>query len=79
MQPTGNKPLTEVRELLCQQKKQCLQILDDIKNGEGGLHTVRMSVQDLGKLDMYEWMYFLVQHAKRHVTEIERIVDFNNA
>jgi len=79
MQPTGVKPMTEVRELLRQQMNACLQILDDIKNGEGVLHTVRMSVQDLGKLDMYQWMYFLVQHAKRHITEIDRIIESNIA
>ena len=59
---------------MSKQVQECLQILDEIKNGEGLLHTVRMSVQDLGKLDMYQWLYFLVQHAKRHIVEIERII-----
>lgn len=75
MQPTRTKPMTDIRDLMREQMNDCLQILNDVKNGEGALHTVRMSVQDLGKLDMYQWLYFLVQHAKRHATEIERLIE----
>lgn len=74
MEPTRIKPMSAVRQTLQEQMQTCLQTLDDIQNGEGTLHTVRMSVQDLGKLDMYQWLYFLVQHAKRHTIEIERIL-----
>lgn len=74
MIPTGEKLSVEVRQLMSIQQKECLEILDQIKIGEGSLHKVRMSVQDLGKLDVYQWLYFLVMHAKRHQKEIERIV-----
>jgi hypothetical protein len=73
MEPTRTKSCTEVRALMQAQREECLHILRQIGQGEGSLHTVRMSVQDLGRLDMYQWLYFLVQHAKRHAVEIERI------
>jgi hypothetical protein len=73
MEPTRQKLSHEVRVLMGQQHDECLKILGDIVHGEGALHTVRMSVQDLGRLDMYQWLYFLVQHAKRHVVEMRRI------
>jgi hypothetical protein len=73
MEPTRLKPMTEVRKTMREQRDECLSVLDQIGNGEGSLHKVRMSVQNLGKLDMYQWLYFLVQHAKRHTVEIERI------
>lgn len=73
MEPTGEKLSDEVRVLLRRQQQVCLSILAQVPAGEGSLHTVRMSVQALGKLDMYQWLYFLVQHARRHITEMERL------
>jgi hypothetical protein len=73
MEPTRQASSTEIRLRLKTQLETCLQILRQISNGEGSLHRVRMSVQALGKLDMYEWLFFLVQHARRHLTEIDRI------
>lgn len=55
------------------QQRECLAILEALKHGEGSLVTVRMSVQNLGKIDLYQWLCFLALHAKRHHTEIERI------
>jgi hypothetical protein len=73
MEPTRMVISEEVQAKLRAQRNECLQILGQIGQGEGSLHHVRMSVQDLGKLDMYEWLYFLVRHARRHVNEIDRI------
>ena len=79
MEPTREQEMSEVRTTMQVQADRCLDILSQIGNGEGALHTVRMSVQDLGKLDMYQWLYFLVQHAKRHMVEIERIIDAHSS
>ncbi len=76
MQPTGQISSAGVRSKMQAQATECLQFLRQMPNGEGALHKVSMSVQDLGKLDMYQWIYFLVQHAKRHTVEIERIIDY---
>jgi hypothetical protein len=73
MEPTRKISSEEVRHNMQAQRNECLTILNQIRNGEGALHQVRMSVQNLGKLDMYEWLYFLIQHALRHIVEMERI------
>lgn len=74
MQPTGTANLHTVRQLMRLQVHECLQFLESVPNGEGTLHKVRMSVQNLGKLDVYQWLYFLAQHAQRHTVEIERLM-----
>jgi hypothetical protein len=30
-----------------------------------------MSVNELGKLNVYEYVYFLTQHARRHLTQMQ--------
>lgn len=32
-----------------------------------------MTVNGLGKLDVYEYLYFLAAHGKRHVAQLERV------
>jgi hypothetical protein len=32
-----------------------------------------MSVDELGKIDVYHYIYFLAQHAKRHLMQMEMI------
>jgi hypothetical protein len=73
MEPTRQVSSLAVRQRLVAQSEECLNILRQISNGEGALHQVRMSVQQLGKLDLYEWLYFLIQHTRRHVVEMQRI------
>lgn len=73
MAPGGKKPIAEVRELLREQGQECLQILSRLENGEGVFYAIRMSVADLGKLDVYQWLYFLAQHGRRHLRQIRKI------
>jgi len=49
-------------------------LLDQLGRGEGALYTVRMTVQNLDKIDLYQWIYFLAMHAQRYEVEIGRIV-----
>ena len=49
------------------QHEQCRQLLERIGNGQGALCSFRMSVYGLGKLDMYQWLYFLCQHGRWHL------------
>ena len=61
-----------------QQLKQCYTHLQALQGGEGVLYITMMSVNNLGKIDVYHYIYFLVQHAKRHITQMERVeVEFN--
>lgn len=72
MEPTGEKPLHEVRLLLREQFAQCLHCLDRMANGEGFLYKTTMTVNALGKINVYEYIYFLAQHARRHLAQMER-------
>lgn len=67
MLPSGTARLTEVKELLAGQHLQCLELLTRLGQGEGVLCSFRMSVAGLGRLDMYQWLYFLAQHGRWHL------------
>ncbi len=60
-----------IRQQLHDQLAQILQVLDRLPNGEGLLYQTTMSVHELGKLNVYEYVYFLAQHARRHLTQMQ--------
>jgi len=72
MEPKGEKSLDEVRAQLKMQLQHCCVVLDQLKNGEGVLYKTTMTVNDLGKIDVYEYLYFISQHARRHITQMEK-------
>jgi hypothetical protein len=47
-------------------------LLNKIQNGEGVLQTTMMSVNDIGKIDVYSYLYFLAKHAERHVSQMQK-------
>jgi hypothetical protein len=57
------------------QQEQCLQLLEKLNNGEGSLFKVTMSVNKLGRIDLYQWIYFIAQHAKRHIGQMQSNLD----
>ncbi len=73
MQPSGKKPVEEVRRELSSQRVQCLKLLEQLPAGKGARHKVRLSVGDIGSADVYEYLYFLAVHAGRHLHQIERV------
>ena len=78
MEPSGEIPMVEVRAWLQAQLGQCLSILAQLPNGEGILYQTTMTVNDLGKLDVYQYLYFLAQHALRHCAQMQgNINSFN--
>lgn len=78
MEPRGKRPLTEVEFHLQLQLKECLELLAQLQHGEGTLYKTMMSVNNLGKIDVYHYLYFLVQHAKKHIAQMEKVeIEFN--
>lgn len=73
MEPTGLKNMAEIKALLKQQYAQCMYNLSLLKNGEGVLVLTNMSVNQLGKLDIYQYIYFLTKHIERHIRQMERL------
>ena len=73
MEPKGAQTVTEVAQTLRKQLGQCEEILRQLPNGEGLLYRTTMSVNALGKINVYELVYFLAKHAERHLTQIEQV------
>ncbi len=73
MEPTGEPSSDQVRKYLYRQLGECLILLERIGDGKGALGRITMSVDELGKIDLYQWMYFLALHAKRHLQQMEAI------
>lgn len=71
MIPTGTRTPAELRTQLNYQRDQCMELLAGMPSGEGRLCSIWMSVHALGRLDMYQWLYFLAQHAKYHLALID--------
>lgn len=75
MEPHLNQlSLPAIRQQLRDQLAQTVACLDQLPNGEGLLYQTTMSVNDLGKLNVYEYSYFLAQHARRHLTQMQENV-----
>src|SRR5258708_10069524 len=70
MEPNG-KALSEVLTTMRSQQEQCVQLLEKLKNGEGSLFKVTMSVNQLWRIDLYQWIHFIAQHSKRHLGQME--------
>jgi hypothetical protein len=73
MEPTGNEDIDMVRKRLNEQLNECFDCLSQLKNGEGVLYKTAMTVNGLGKIDVYHYIYFLVQHAKRHLEQMKKV------
>jgi hypothetical protein len=74
MEPHGLKSGLEIATTLQQQLQKCQEILRQLPNGEGVLYQTTMTVNALGKLDVYDFVYFLAKHAERHLIQIQKIV-----
>lgn len=72
MEPHGDKTQNEIKRILETQLNQCIDCLNQLKNGEGFFYSTTMSVNNLGKINVYEYIYFLGQHACRHLTQMEK-------
>jgi hypothetical protein len=72
MEPRTNPRSQQlVRQQLPDQLAQLLACLGRLTRGEGLLYQTTMSVNGLGKLNVYEYIYFLAQHARRHLTQMQ--------
>ncbi|QHS61980.1 DinB family protein [Chitinophaga agri] len=73
LEPSGLQDMRDIRTLLKQQFAQCMYNLSLLKNGEGMLVLTNMSVNHLGKLDIYQYIYFLTKHIERHIRQMQRL------
>jgi hypothetical protein len=73
MEPKEGKASDEVRRLLKMQMEECLEYLYQLSDGQGILYKTTMTVNNLGKINVYEYLYFLAKHGERHVEQMKRI------
>jgi DinB superfamily len=73
MAPAG-KPPAAIRELLKSQLTTTLQILKKLGRGEGILCLTTLNVNGLGKTDIYGFIYFMLQHAQRHLARMRAVL-----
>ena len=73
MTPNTIPDLDLVRQNLEQQREDCLAILEQLSGGAGALCRVTMSVNDLGKIDLYQWLYFIAMHIRRHLSQLAEL------
>jgi hypothetical protein len=73
MIPSGKNPPGQIQDTLLEQKSRLMDCLSMLKEGEGVLSRTHMSVHSLGKLDVYQYIYFLLKHAQRHIQHMEEI------
>jgi hypothetical protein len=73
MDPTGRATDSEVRTRLHTQLEDCLSLLARMSRGEGALCRLHMSVNALDRIDLYQWLYFLAQHGRRHLQQMAAI------
>lgn len=79
MEPTGKADLDTIRLTIRQQLTECIDCLKKLSNGEGVLYKTMMSVNGLGKIDVYHYILFLAEHSRRHLTQMENVRrDFEN-
>ncbi len=80
MEPTGQKTDLEIRNQLVSQLNRCLNQLETLRNGEGLRYKTTMTVDGLGKIDVYEYIYFLSKHAERHLHQMkENKIEFKES
>lgn len=73
MLPTGDLPAADIRQTIAAQHATCRENIALLRNGEGVLYKTTMSVRSLGKLDLYQYIWFLLLHCRRHLEQMEEI------
>ena len=68
--PTGEPTIEEIRKKLRQQGEECQAILHSLLGGLGALAKITLSVYEESSLNLYEWLYFLCQHIRRHLAQM---------
>lgn len=75
MEPTGKVAMSLIVNQLADQLVRCLVHLGELSNGEGLLHATTMTVDGLGRLNVYEYVDFLARHVARHITQIQQNIE----
>jgi hypothetical protein len=68
MMPSGKYTPKVIRKEFLNQRDCLLEILDSLRYGQGIFVITTLSVNGIGKIDVYQYIYFLLLHMKRHIS-----------
>ena len=73
MAPCGNRSLDDLLSEIRDQANHLKATLHGMRDGRGLLCKITMNVHQLGKINLYQWIAFIVEHARRHQQQLEEI------
>lgn len=80
MDPRTHAPEWPIRQRFFEQMHICEETLRQLEGGWGTAVRTTMTVNEIGKLDVYQYIVFLCNHAMRHVMQMESVREqFNRA
>lgn len=77
-QPLTKPSLEDVRYEIREQLDRCLIHLELLMEGEGNPFKTNLSVANIGRLDVYQSIYFLALHVRRFLCELDAILENHN-
>ena len=72
MDPRKNSIEGDPKLNFLQQMDRCRMVVESLTGGWGHHTKTTMTVNAIGKLDVYQYIIFLCRHAQRHCTQMER-------
>lgn len=72
MDPRCHSIPGDAREVFLSQMQRCRDVLTSLEGGWGHYTKTTMTVNQIGKLDVYQYIVFLCRHAQRHCGQMER-------
>ena len=76
--PGSDRPLVEVRREIREQLNTSLIFLEMLNGGEGTLYKISLPVEGAANLDVYQSLYFLALYTRKHVGQLQSILEEYN-
>ncbi|WP_157637819.1 DinB family protein [Flexithrix dorotheae] len=71
LKPSIGNDLVKIKGGIGNQLQHCFQILKALPNGEGLACKTLINVNNLGIVDVYQYLWFLIKHAQRHLYQMK--------
>lgn len=71
MDPRKNSMEGDTKANFLQQMDQCRAVVQSLEGGWGHFTKTTMTVNAIGRLDVYQYIIFLCRHAQRHCAQME--------
>lgn len=65
--------LDNIKQVLIKQQEYLINILYEVKGNEGYTKRIKQTVNNIGYLNLFEYIYFLIMHIHRHYIQINKL------